>query len=63
MVDCGGLLSRCPVFSGTLGSNPSLSAIYHLGYMASPELQVVQGRLDNCLKDVTTRAGLVALKK
>ena len=31
MADCGGLLSRCPAFGGTLGSNPSLSV-----YLSEP---------------------------
>ena len=30
---------------GTEGSNPSLSATYHVGYVASPELNVVQGAI------------------
>ncbi len=37
--------SCVPTKIGTEGSNPSLSAMHHVGCMASPELYVVQGAI------------------
>ena len=39
------LLSEYPANNGIEGSNPSLSATYHVGYVASPELDVVRGAI------------------
>src|SRR4030042_1398704 len=35
---------------GDVGSNPTLSAMHHVGCMACPELNVVQGARVHCVK-------------